>query len=600
MHIDAFFEYLLGKPHSYYAHIPPAHDPFPENGRDGVQLEEDLAVRALDPKLRPKRGRRKADDMDDHVDTNSDASPPRKRPSLDTAMAFGSTLPPPSAYPSSTHPDDVERFLAGQDQWHVASALTPASAMPTASAPGRFPPSRGLTPLAGQLRWRLHPHDAGAHSYNPITPHPISAVTPTQGSAHPDAFADEPQSAVTPGSGTAKPRSRRRHGPAVSSAWPSNSNSSTGKLRGRPPSNRSVRDGPFVTFPANPKTKEGPPIDVNRTSAAVGATLTPVVERAHSDPPPAPEGLPPHGFRLPPTPASAAPPMSSPHGGPAQQRPSRLSLQVPQHVGGPVRLMTPTVLVNGEQDGPGGVAGAESAVDQSALYYAYHHQQPLSPRTQPPALPASVPREALHRALATELIRAPLSGRRKRLRGSEAKNLAGAILRPLYRTGGSTSDDAILSIAVTSCLGLGAQVGLDGTDGAGAGPRGSVKRVECFRYRVGRDGYESPVDEDDGADVPERSRGDGDGLVRETFDVYLSVAFGGLFGEWTAKGLSAGAGDAGAEGSRGGSNEDGVTEEKAAEDAFDWRSKFLIAQRRLRESEEEARQLKERILDAVL
>ena len=61
MHIDAFFEYLMNKPHTYYEQVPPLHAPFPEDGRDGVPLEEDLAIRALDPKFRRKRGRRKAE-----------------------------------------------------------------------------------------------------------------------------------------------------------------------------------------------------------------------------------------------------------------------------------------------------------------------------------------------------------------------------------------------------------------------------------------------------------------------------------------------------------------------------------------------------------
>jgi hypothetical protein len=88
MHIDAFFEYMLGKQHPYYLQIPPPHDPFPEEGRDGVPLEEDLAIRALDPKFKPKRGRRKADDVDDEVDVEVD-TPARKRPSLDTSIPFG-------------------------------------------------------------------------------------------------------------------------------------------------------------------------------------------------------------------------------------------------------------------------------------------------------------------------------------------------------------------------------------------------------------------------------------------------------------------------------------------------------------------------------
>ncbi|PVH98449.1 hypothetical protein DM02DRAFT_531112, partial [Periconia macrospinosa] len=342
MHIDAFFEYMLGKQHPYYLQIPPPHNPFPEGGRDGVSLGEDLAIRALDPKFRPKRGRRKADEGDDELDM-TDSTPPRKRPQLDTSVPFGNVLQPQSAYPTSAHPDNMDGFLSANDPW-ATSGITPSSAMTSAPVPGRL--HRNLTPysaspLSGQqIRWRVNTQD------NPTTPHPLSAVTPQ--SAHPDFF-DEPQSAVTPSS-SSKPRARRRHGPAVSSAWPSNNTSSTGKLRGRPPSNRSVRDGPFVTFPANPKTKEGPPIEMNRASG----NLTPIVERAQSDPPVDPsqhqqQQQQQQHFRFPPTPASAVSPTNIDaqlQNSSSSQRPHRLSLQVPKNVGNPVHLVTPTVLVN--------------------------------------------------------------------------------------------------------------------------------------------------------------------------------------------------------------------------------------------------------------
>ncbi|OLL23885.1 ARS-binding protein 2, partial [Neolecta irregularis DAH-3] len=61
MHIDSFFEYCMGKPHNYYLEIPDAS----AIGviRDGVPLEEDLALRALHPESRPKRGRRRTDEL---------------------------------------------------------------------------------------------------------------------------------------------------------------------------------------------------------------------------------------------------------------------------------------------------------------------------------------------------------------------------------------------------------------------------------------------------------------------------------------------------------------------------------------------------------
>jgi len=123
LHIDAFFEYLLGKPHGYYRQIPPLSEPFPES-RDGVPIEEDLAVRALDPKFRPKRGRRRADDHDDDMEPSSAID--RKRPHLDTSIAFSNqngypqSACPTSAIPMSAHPDDLDRFVNG-DPWRTYS-----------------------------------------------------------------------------------------------------------------------------------------------------------------------------------------------------------------------------------------------------------------------------------------------------------------------------------------------------------------------------------------------------------------------------------------------------------------------------------------------
>lgn len=595
MHIDAFFEYMLGKQHPYYLQIPVPHNPFPEDGRDGVPLEEDLAIRALDPKFRPKRGRRKNDEGEDDVDL-VDQSPAPKRPQLDTSIPFGNVLQPQSAYPNSGHPDNMDGFLNAHDPW-TASAITPSSAMTAASAPGRMNPNKNLTPYSAspmsgqQLRWRLNTQE------NPTTPHPLSAVTPH--SAHPDFF-DEPQSAITPSSSK---RSRRRHGPAVSSAWPSNNSSSTGKLRGRPPSNRSVRDGPFVTFPANPKTKEGPTIDVNRNPG----NLTPIVERPNSDPPATEQH-----FRFPPTPASAVSPTTmDSHIPSAAQRPHRLSLQVPQNVGNPVRLVTPTVLVNGERkDGSTANIALHSGDQSSELLFDHSTEQQQqqqhptssqqSPHTQTQIAPTpsvfqNIPPESLKRALVAELIRAPLSGRRKRLSGSEAKNLASSIISPLFSppaasstTGTKTMSEQLLGVAISSCLGLTSAVGL----GAG-GPVGGVRRVECVRFRVGGDGYESPIDEDDEDDGVAIDEG---GTIRETFDIFFNVSFGGLIGDWAAKGLAA---TSGAFSTASGSIPT-ERQEQAPTTAAGWKAKFLDTQQRLWEKEAEARELRDKVLEAVL
>ena len=178
--------------------------------------------------------------------------------------------------------------------------------------------------------------------------------------------------------------------------------------------------------------------------------------------------------------------------------------------------------------------------------------------------------------------------------------LASAILQPLYAKplsgpgplGKVMSDDA-LSIAISSCLGLTGAVGI----GTG-GPNGGVRKVECNRFRVGGDGYESPMEEDE-----EDAGGfHGHEAVKETFDVSFTIAFGGLTGEWTAKGLAVSSDD----------GEDGTDtpllrgiSELERQDAnihtpAAWKSKFLEAQRQLLESQDEVKSLKDRVLEAVL
>jgi len=118
-----------------------------------------------------------------------------------------------------------------------------------------------------------------------------------------------------------------------------------------------------------------------------------------------------------------------------------------------------------------------------------------------------------------------------------------------------------------------------------------------MRYYINGDGYDSPVDEED---VDDGLDGSSLGRIRETFDVYLTVSFGGLSGEWSVKGLSA----VSVEGS--GSSEAGAaadarsTQDAVPDTIHGWKSKFLDAQRKMLESQEEVKGLKERILEAVL
>ena len=119
MHIDAFFEYLLAKQHPYFTQVPPPNAPLSSSGRDGVPLEEDLAIRALDPRYRPKRGRRKTEEQEDDASVTYETSPPLKRPRLDTSMSFSASnagfAETQSAFPSSAIPSSAIPFSAHPD-----------------------------------------------------------------------------------------------------------------------------------------------------------------------------------------------------------------------------------------------------------------------------------------------------------------------------------------------------------------------------------------------------------------------------------------------------------------------------------------------------
>src|SRR5450432_1760883 len=249
MHIDAFFEYLLDKVHVYWTQIPSIDDPPSEFGRDGVVPEEDLALRALLPETRPKRGRRKAEDRDKDSELGKS---PAQRPRLHSptlseefAIARGSLVE--SITPSTGH-----------SEWAASEARVSFIGHPTVSLP--------TAPQVQQWNMKYS-------NETPFTPHPHSAFTPrTTNPFLP--YDGESQSAITPTSA----RSRRRHGPAVSSAWPSSGTFSAGKLRGRPPSNRSISDGPFSTFPANPNAKLGPTINLRDTNFP----STPILENSET------------------------------------------------------------------------------------------------------------------------------------------------------------------------------------------------------------------------------------------------------------------------------------------------------------------------------
>lgn len=409
MRVDAFFEFCLGHPHPYYKHLPGAHSHI-SDVRDGVALEEDLAIRALVPQWKPKRGRKRAEDR------AIDEEKPAKRPLLDTSVGVlhggsftsHSATFPHSAIPFSAFPDDMEP----NDPWMAAASSFPADA-PNAQQQGQT------------LRWRPLERDASPAGY------PQSAIIPRV--HHPsDAFPPvEPQSAVTPLSGD-KARARRRHGPAVSSAWPGSNGSSTGKTRGRPP-NRGTVSGPFSSFPVNPARDES-----THDSTARPASAIPLDQNAFGQFPTSQHNRSPSPFQ----------------GG---NRPGKLQLQVPQHPGGPVRLATPPMLlVNGINN-----TGSPKS-DENASGPIPHEMPSVLANPGTKCSPEKLSSEDLIRLLSNELQRARVIGRPTALGPDEARALAASVVRSLMEScSQSAKSNSVFSPALH--LGLGSYLGLEGT-----------------------------------------------------------------------------------------------------------------------------------------
>lgn len=290
MHIDAFFDYCLGKRHIYFTQIPtttPAETPDP---RDGVPPEEDLAIRALIPGWKPKRGRKKASERDD---SEADERP-HKRPQIEISPAMleyqgleGPSMFPQGAMTWSAFPDDPE----AQDPWGNAGLAITHAAVPQNE-------TAISTSLADQ-RW---------HRALSPSAYPQSAIEPSY--SIDDAFdIPEPRSAIAPNTSAKTAKTRRRNGAALSSAWNPSGPTSTGKARGRPAASRPSQE---PSFPSQRIQASRPP---SRPSSVTTATSA-------------------RSFQI-------HAPMPQPG------RPAKLSLQVPQHTGGPIRLATPpTVMLN--------------------------------------------------------------------------------------------------------------------------------------------------------------------------------------------------------------------------------------------------------------
>lgn len=414
MHVDAFFEFCMGHPHAYYTDLP-LSGPSVGDSRDGVPLEEDLALRALMPQWKPKRGRKRGDgrELDDEKDS--------KRPHLDTSVnslhhhdfQSHSITFPQSAIPFSAFPEELE----SNDPWMRAPS---------------FPTGNGSVSATGQqgqdLRWRFPDRDPSPTGY------PRSAITPRRNQQSDVHISAEPRSAITPSSGQ-KSRSTRRHGPAVSSAWPRGSGSSFGKTRGRP-THKASPSGSFSTFQVHPP-RESP-----QNSHARSLSSPVVLDQSPSNPA---TNI---SYNNSPIPVTNA-------------RPGKLQLQVPQHAGGPVRLATPPALsVNGAiisqaggSDGPhhrdttGNGMARVVGTGPSTTLNGYDHEH------------VKIPVDEIIGTLSGELHRAPISGRSNRLSHDEARHLASAVVMHLSKLYSQFPIQGFSDLMVLH-LGLGTRFGL--------------------------------------------------------------------------------------------------------------------------------------------
>ncbi|KFA77137.1 hypothetical protein S40288_05263 [Stachybotrys chartarum IBT 40288] len=288
MRVKAFFEYLMNIPNDYWTRVPTDINPLAQSVRDGVAIEDDMALRSLLPHIRPKRGRKR---------------PESGEPSRSPAQR--ARLSPSSAV-------DDSRYSAGG----------PWSAHPDAAASTPGAPGQSLSPLP-----------PGDVAQVPLMRWPRSAVTPTtRGSFWDDAL--EPRSAVTPSK--QKLPTQRRGAKNVSSAWRPGGLDSGGKMRGRPPLNRQPLDEvPDQASPSWPSLREdssgpAPSPQDSRTLAPITSASDASYEHTQPDNSPYPTPVPITPSQHPPPPTDGSRPA----------RPS-ISLQVPERAGGSVRLATP-------------------------------------------------------------------------------------------------------------------------------------------------------------------------------------------------------------------------------------------------------------------
>lgn len=244
MHVDAFFEYLRNRSHVYWVQIPSVDDPISEYGRDGVPAEEDLALRALLPETRPKRGRKRGEGKLQGEDLESNGTSKKRR--LRSPQILESKKQPWSTVEEEMDAAESRELLEARlEAWAASAENVPFDAT-----------------MAHRASVSNRPDEPGAYRERRVTypEYKHSAMSSSTADTFQSTYAEKSHR----NNSESAARPPRKNGAALSSAWRSNGSiGEGGKLRGRPPGNRMPTDRSHSTFPVNPNGRPGWSLNVD-------------------------------------------------------------------------------------------------------------------------------------------------------------------------------------------------------------------------------------------------------------------------------------------------------------------------------------------------
>lgn len=412
MHVDAFFDYCLGHPHPYYnSRVSNDHE---EDIADAVPKEEDLALRALFPEWKPKKGRKKA----------MDELRPSKKSRLDT-QNVGAHTGNSTYAPWSAMPDDFEQH----DDWGTNSVF---------STSGRAENVRHTDPSQACQRWDF----SGPPQRSSPLRYPQSAVIPRFKNQD-VLFEREPRSAITPNSTNRLYYNRSFDQPAIRSWIPprevgSDDSSNQQQLDTSNGGNPTVTLCPGMTMAYEPSLGQA-----NCDPLCAGSNNHEVTGNA---------GREPNGSFVHPT-ATVS-------------RPVKLQLQVPRgSPKPPIRLATPQLLINGEFRQPSTFIETQTLRDVAGQRihnaqdsHDLHSGASLRPNIQTPLQSSAFPNSIAH-MFSHDIQRGRVSDG-SALSEKNASAIAEAIIKQIISQCSPNCSSETLVVYCATYLGLGSQLGL--------------------------------------------------------------------------------------------------------------------------------------------